>query len=171
MSAPGDARRRGARSAGARRHFRDVFGAWPSGVAVITGNGANGPAGMTATAVCSLSLDPLLLLACFDNGARTLPVVREGGRFGVNVLRAGQRGLAAEFASKAAHRDSFRAVGWSLQHDVPVLDGVLAWLACEIEQLVAGGDHTIAIGSVCGMDHDPDGEPLVWHRGLYREMA
>jgi 3-hydroxy-9,10-secoandrosta-1,3,5(10)-triene-9,17-dione monooxygenase reductase component len=55
---------------------------------------------MTANAVCSLSLEPLLLLVCFDNGARTLPVVRESERFGVNVLAAGQEELARLFASK-----------------------------------------------------------------------
>ena len=55
---------------------------------------------MTANAVCSLSLEPLLLLVCFDNAARTLPAVRETGRFGVNVLSAGQEDLARLFASK-----------------------------------------------------------------------
>ncbi len=151
--------------------FRQVFGAWTSGVAVITGHGPRGPAGMTANAVCSLSLEPLLVLVCFDNEARTLVPVRDSERFAVNVLRADQREVAAEFASKAAHRDSFAAVGWSREYDVPVLDGVLAWLACDLEQLIPGGDHMIAVGSVRAMDHDPSGKPLVWHRGVYQEMA
>jgi flavin reductase (DIM6/NTAB) family NADH-FMN oxidoreductase RutF len=151
--------------------FRDVFGAWTSGVAVITGHGSHGPAGMTANAVCSLSLHPLLVLVCFDNGARTLNTVRERQRFAVNVLSAGQQSLAAEFASKAAHRDSFATVGWSQQYEMPVLDGAIAWVACDLEQLIAAGDHTIAIGAVRAMDHDPGGEPLVWFRGGYREAA
>jgi flavin reductase (DIM6/NTAB) family NADH-FMN oxidoreductase RutF len=152
-----------------QRRFREVFGAWMTGVAVITGHGAEGPAGMTANAVCSLSLQPLLLLVCFDNGARTLPIVRESGRFGVNVLRAGQQELAAMFASKAAHSEVFSRVEWTLNEQVPVLGGALAWVACELEQMIAGGDHTIAIGAVTAMGHDPAGVPLVWHRGRYQD--
>src|SRR3989442_10472457 len=64
--------------------FRDVFGHFATGVAVITSAGAASAGGMTANAICSLSLDPLLALVCFENSARTLPIVRESGRFGVN---------------------------------------------------------------------------------------
>ena len=70
--------------------FREVFGRFATGVAVITSAGPTGTGGMTANAICSLSLDPLLALVCFENGARTLPIVREAGRFAVNVLGAEQ---------------------------------------------------------------------------------
>ena len=55
--------------------FREVFGRFATGVAVITGAGPAGSGGMTANAVCSLSLEPLLTLVCFENEARTLPIV------------------------------------------------------------------------------------------------
>ena len=70
--------------------FRSVMGHFATGVTVVTANTPDGPVGMTANAVSSLSLEPLLLLVAFDNESRTLPVVRETGRFGVNVLAAGQ---------------------------------------------------------------------------------
>jgi 3-hydroxy-9,10-secoandrosta-1,3,5(10)-triene-9,17-dione monooxygenase reductase component len=54
---------------------------------------------------------------------------------------------------------------------VPVLDGALAWLACDLEALHPAGDHTIGIGAVTHMDADPEGEPLVWYRGGYRTFA
>src|SRR2546421_12245411 len=80
--------------------FREVFGRFATGVAVITTAGATGGGGMTANALCSLSLDPLLALVCFENRARTLPIVRDAGRFGVNVLGGGQEEVARLFASK-----------------------------------------------------------------------
>ena len=80
--------------------FRAVMGHFATGVAVVTVDAPGGPQGMTANAVASLSLDPVLVLVCFDNGARTLPEVERGGRFGVNVLAAGQEHLARRFASK-----------------------------------------------------------------------
>ncbi|HEX2086507.1 MAG TPA: flavin reductase family protein [Solirubrobacteraceae bacterium] len=146
------------------RRFRDAIGSFPTGVAVVT---AAGPAGLTTNAVTSLSLDPVLLLVCFDNGSRTLPAVRESRRFAVNVLRSDQEELARVFASKRVAQEKFAAVTHELVDGAPVLEGVLAWFVCELRQLVPGGDHTIGIGAVEQLGHDPDGEPLVFFRGRY----
>ncbi len=148
----------------AERRFRDAIGAFPTGVAVVT---AAGPAGLTTNAVTSLSLDPVLLLVCFDNGSRTLPRVRETRRFGVNLLRADQEDVARVFASKRVADDKFAAATHSLVEGVPVLEDVLAWFVCELRELVPGGDHTIGIGEVSELGFDPDAEPLVFHRGRY----
>ena len=57
-------------------------------------------------------------------------------------------------------------------HGVPVLDGALAWLACDLDATcIPAGDHTIGIGAITHMDADPDGEPLVWFRGDYGTFA
>ena len=153
-----------------RQRYRAVMGHFATGVAVVTGMGRDGAVGMTTNAMCSVSLDPLLLLVCFDNGARTLPVVRESGRFGVNVLRAGQQPLSGQFASKLPLDRKFDAVDYRLEHGVPVLDGVLAWLVCDLCELLPGGDHTIGVGAVTAMGHE-QGEPLVWYRGAYTSVA
>jgi flavin reductase (DIM6/NTAB) family NADH-FMN oxidoreductase RutF len=135
-------------------------------VAIVTCQGADGPAGLTTNAITSLSLDPLLLLVCFDNSSRTLPVVREARRFAVNVLRAGQEELAAAFASKRLAEQKFEAVTHTVAHGVPVLDDALAWVACDLVELLGGGDHTIGIGAVIDGEAS-EGEPLVFFRGGY----
>ena len=147
-------------------HFRAVMGHFATGVTVVTAMSAAGPVGMTANAVASLSLEPLLLLVCFDNDARTLPVVRETERFGVNVLAAGQQELARRFAGKLPEAEKFAGVPHSTDHGIPVLDGALAWVGCALEQWVPAGDHTIGIGSVLAAETG-GGEPLVWFRGSY----
>jgi 3-hydroxy-9,10-secoandrosta-1,3,5(10)-triene-9,17-dione monooxygenase reductase component len=147
--------------------LREVMGHFVTGVAVVTASGPDGPAGLTTNAVTSVSLDPPLLLVCFDNASRTLPVVRDSGRYAVNVLRAGQEELARIFASKRVARAKFEAVTHTVAHGVPVLDDALAWIACELEALHAAGDHTIGIGRVIEMDADRDGEPLAFFRGGY----
>jgi flavin reductase (DIM6/NTAB) family NADH-FMN oxidoreductase RutF len=147
--------------------FRAVMGRFATGVTVVTAATAEGPVGLTANAVCSLSLDPLLLLVCFDNDARTLPVVRNTGRFGVNVLRADQEELARLFASKAPEREKFAGVAHTVHDGIPVIEGVLAWVGCRLERLVPGGDHTIGIGAVEAAEAG-GGEPLLWFRGAYR---
>jgi 3-hydroxy-9,10-secoandrosta-1,3,5(10)-triene-9,17-dione monooxygenase reductase component len=153
------------------RSFRDTLGRFPTGVTVVTASGPSGPAGMTTNAFSSLSLDPPLVLVCFERGSRTLPVVRESGRFAVNVLSAGQEELARVFASKRVHAEKFAAVTHTVDHGVPVLDGALAWLVCNLEALHPGGDHEIGVGSVTAMDHDPSGEPLVFVDGAYRDLG
>jgi flavin reductase (DIM6/NTAB) family NADH-FMN oxidoreductase RutF len=149
--------------------YRTVVGHFATGVAIVTCHGAEGPAGLTTNAVTSLSLDPLLLLVCFDNGSRTLPAVRSSRRFAVNVLAADQGELAAVFASKRVARAKFEAVTHSVAHGVPVLDGALAWLACDLRELLPGGDHTIGIGAVTHADAR-EGEPLVFFRGAYTSV-
>jgi 3-hydroxy-9,10-secoandrosta-1,3,5(10)-triene-9,17-dione monooxygenase reductase component len=154
----------------APEHFRAVMGHFATGVTVVTAHSANGPVGMTANAVCSLSLDPLLLLVCFDNGARTLPVVAEGERFGVNVLAKGQERLARLFASKTPEHAKFAEVAHTVHDGVPVIEGALAWVGCTLQELIPGGDHTIGIGSVTAaeMTRAEPPEPLLWYRGGYR---
>jgi 3-hydroxy-9,10-secoandrosta-1,3,5(10)-triene-9,17-dione monooxygenase reductase component len=151
--------------------FRAVMGNFATGVAVVTATGPEGPVGMTANAVASLSLEPLLLLVCFDNGARTLRVVRETERFGVNVLAAGQEGLARRFASKLPEAEKFAGVPHAVHGGIPVLEDALAWVGCVLSELVPGGDHTIGIGAVEAAETGPPAEPLLWFRGGYRSTA
>src|ERR1700690_2138715 len=112
--------------------FREVFGRFATGVAVIPSAGSSGAGGMTANALCSLSLDPLLALVCFENQARTLPIVREAGRFAVNLLAADQADLARVFASKLPEAEKLERVAHRLEQGMPVIDGALAWAACEL---------------------------------------
>jgi flavin reductase (DIM6/NTAB) family NADH-FMN oxidoreductase RutF len=146
--------------------FREVFGRFATGVAVITSAGPGGIGGMTANALCSLSLDPLLALVCFENQARTLPIVRDAGAFGVNVLNEHQEDLAGVFASKLPEAEKLEGVDHRLVAGVPIIDGAIAWAACDLRELIAGGDHTIAIGEVCELGLG-DGEPLLWYGGRY----
>ncbi len=148
--------------------FREVFGRFATGVAVVTSAGSAGTGGLTANAICSLSLEPLLTLVCLENGARTLPIVRESGRFAVNILSSGQEELAGVFASKLPEAEKLDAVAHRLEHGVPIISGSLAWAACTLRELIGGGDHTIAIGEVVGLGLG-DGEPLLWYGGRYHE--
>jgi 3-hydroxy-9,10-secoandrosta-1,3,5(10)-triene-9,17-dione monooxygenase reductase component len=143
--------------------FRETLGSFPTGVTIVT---APGPAGLTTNAFSSLSLDPPLVLVCFDNTSRTLPAVEAAGRFAVNILRDDQEPLARLFASKRVAADKFAEATHTEDHGVPVLDGALAWIVCTLDRLVPGGDHTIAIGAVTAMEVT-EGEPLVFYRGAF----
>ena len=153
-----------------RELFREAFGRFATGVAVITSATPAASGGMTANALCSLSLDPLLALVCFENNARTLSIVKESGRFAVNVLAAHQEEIARVFASKIPEAEKLDGVAHRYEAGVPIIEGALAWVGCSLRDLIAGGDHTIAIGEVVTLGLG-EGDPLLWYGGQYHDVG
>jgi flavin reductase (DIM6/NTAB) family NADH-FMN oxidoreductase RutF len=155
--------------------YRQVIGHFATGVAIVTCYGPDGPTGLTTNAVTSVSLEPHLLLVCFDNASRTLGAVRSARRFAVNVLRAGQEDLARVFASKRVAEEKFDAVTHTVAHGVPVIDDALAWIACDLDSLTEAGDHTIGIGRVTHLSADDapsrSNDPLLFFRGGFGRLA
>ena len=153
--------------------FRDAMGHFATGVTVITSVGADGePVGTTANAVTSLSLDPPLVIVCFDLGSLTLRAIRGHGAFVVNVLAAPQQHLSRNFARRGL------AAAWDeVRHrrgptGSPRLEDVLAVLECTVEHALPGGDHEIIIGRVrhAETNTNPNG-PLVFFRGSYASLT
>ncbi len=142
----------------------------PTGVTIVTAMGPDGPAGATANAVCSLSIEPMLMLACLDRGSRTLLAVQAANRFGINVLHDGQEPIARSFATKAPVADKWTGVGWEGRDGIPAIDGALAFIACDLRDVIAGGDHVIVTGAVCDLEAG-EGAPLVFHDGRYRPLS
>jgi flavin reductase (DIM6/NTAB) family NADH-FMN oxidoreductase RutF len=149
--------------------FRAVLSTYATGVTVVTAIGPGGPSGATANAVTSLSLDPPMMLACLDRGSRTLTSVRAQGRFGVNALAAGQADLARRFSVKDPEPEKWDGVEWSERQGLPCLEGALVWVACNLRDLIDGGDHLILTGNVIEAASG-DGQPLLFHRGDYRDL-
>lgn len=150
--------------------FREAMSAVPTGVTVVTAMGEEGPSGMTANAVVSLSVSPPMMLACLDRGARTLASVRGSGRFLINVLASDQEELARRFATKDPEPEKWKDVPWAEEEGVPRIAGALAWVRCELHDLIDGGDHLIVTGSV--LDTETSGrDPLIFHRGAYRGLG
>jgi flavin reductase (DIM6/NTAB) family NADH-FMN oxidoreductase RutF len=149
--------------------FRPAMSLLPTGVSVVTAFAGDEPAGATAGAVSSLSLEPAMMLACLDRGSRTLEAVRGSGRFGVNVLAASREDLAHRFSTKEHPTVKWDGVEWSQRSGVPWLEGVVAAAACELGELHEGGDHVIATGEVIELDA-PGGDPLIFWRGVYHGL-
>ena len=152
-----------------RDAFLDAIRRYPTGVTVVTATGPDGRSGMTANAVTSLSIDPPMMLACLDQGSRTLASVRAAGEFGINVLAAGQEGLARQFSTKEPEEAKWQGVEWTEGDGIPRLGGALVWIRCRLHDLLDGGDHAILTGAVLALDAE-EGKPLIFHRGEYRDL-
>ena len=149
--------------------FREAMGRLPTGVTVVAASGPEGPAGATANAVSSLSIEPMLMLACLDRGSRTLLAVQAANRFGISVLHEGQEEIARTFATKAPVAEKWDGVGWRERAGVPAIDGALAFVACDLRDVIAGGDHVIVTGEVTALE-TAEGNPLIFHSGEYRPL-
>jgi flavin reductase (DIM6/NTAB) family NADH-FMN oxidoreductase RutF len=149
--------------------FRAAMSGLPTGVTVVTASGSEGPAGATANAVCSLSIEPMMMLACLDRGSRTLLAVQAADSFGISVLHAGQEPIARAFATKAPVAEKWSGVAWSERDGLPAIDGALIWIACSLRDVISAGDHVIVTGEVRALEA-AEGDPLVFHDGDYRPL-
>lgn len=130
-------------------------------VSVVTALDRGRPHGTTVSAFCSLSLTPPMVSVALDEGSALLELLQATPRFGLNVLSHIQHGLASKFAVKGD--DKFDNVSWAVRCDAPYIIGSACWFACEVDQLVTGGDHTIVMGRVLESDH-ADLPPLTYYR-------
>ncbi len=149
------------------RHFREVLGHFPTGVVVVTAIGPAGqPVGMAVGSFSSVSLDPPLVVFYPDRRSTTWPLVRGAGSFCVNVLAADQDAVCRAFATSGG--DKFRGVPWRpAGSGAPLLDGVLAWIDCELEAIHDAGDHDLVLGRVRALGVENRVLPLLFFRGGY----
>ena len=145
--------------------FREAISHFVTGVTVITTLHDGAPAGMTASAVASVSLDPILLLVCINSELPTHRAIDAAGRFVVNVLGEGQEALAVRFARPAV--DKFEGVALRRGHELPVLEEAIAHFTCEVTERLPGGDHSIFIGRVRECGAVPGKRPLVYFRSTF----
>ncbi|KAA5834957.1 flavin reductase family protein [Saccharopolyspora hirsuta] len=150
--------------------FRSVLGRFPTGVAVITATGPQDrPAGMACNSFTSVSLDPPLVLFGAAVGSATLPVIRESGRFCVNVLGVRHERLCRQFAARGV--DRFADVRWTPSPWGPQLSEAIARIDCAVTAEHPAGDHLVVIGRVVRLAATGDEAPLVFHRGRYGSFA
>ncbi|MCB9358219.1 MAG: flavin reductase family protein [Calditrichaeota bacterium] len=153
------------------RAFFDTIGMFATGVCVITTEGETGPHGMTANAVTSLSLDPMLVIFCAAKRAQISEyLTRPEACFTINVLRDEQLAISNHFAgrSKEGEQPSFRFVEWD---GGPRIEGVLAALGCKVENVVEGGDHHIVIGRVVSLHKGIEPHrPLLYYKSRYYDL-
>lgn len=150
--------------------YRKAIGLLATGVTVIAAESDEGVRGMTANAVTSVSLDPILLLVCVAKKARMAGVLRSAGHFTVNILAEYQESASMHFAGQALPEGAPvpEFVAWERGHR---LAGAVAALVCEPYAWFEAGDHWIVTGKVIAIHRaDPPGPPLVYHQGRYARL-
>jgi len=150
--------------------FRQVLGHFTTGVTVVTATSPNGPVGLAVGSFASVSLDPALVAFFPDRGSSSWPHIEAAGSFCVNILAEDQEVVCRRFATKGD--DKFVGLGWRpAASGAPLLDGVLAWIDCDIDSVTDAGDHFCVMGRVRDLAVAHDGAPLLFFRGGYGRFA
>jgi flavin reductase (DIM6/NTAB) family NADH-FMN oxidoreductase RutF len=152
------------------RRFRDTMGLFATGVAVVVVQADQEVIAMTVNAVSSLSLEPMLVMFCPGKKSRLAGHMSSLSGFSINILRHDQQALSTYFAGgwKEPVPPPFRLVP---SRSAPRLEGALASIDCEPQQVIEVGDHWIVIGHVLELHTGvPPHRPLLFLGGRYRRV-
>ena len=152
--------------------FKNALQLWASGVTVVkTRSEKFGVQGMTVSAFSSVSVNPPLILVCINDAADTGDGIAESQCFAVNVLTTEQQDTSNQFAGGTSQQQRFENADWSAGiTGAPLLTNSLMSLDCTVIEKVRAGTHWIIIGEVQAVECRT-GEPLLYYRGAYRQVA
>ncbi len=137
----------------------------PATVTVITAGATLSEAnGLTATSVCSVSMDPPSILVCVNRDSNSHQLITESGRFCANYLSLDQKAIAESFASPGTGPEKFERANTRVREESGciALEGCLANICCEVSQVIAAGTHSVFIGTVKHVSVSDNGVPLLY---------
>ena len=151
--------------------FRQVLGAYPTGVCAITATAPDGTrAAMVIGSFTSVSLDPPLVGFLPDKGSTSWPLIETAGHFCVNVLGSDQQDVCRRLAAKGNDKFAGMDVATSA-HGHPVIPNSIAQIDCDIHDVVDAGDHWFVMGKVLSLEVVRDEDPMLFHRDRYGGFA
>jgi flavin reductase len=153
--------------------FREAMARLGAAVHVVTSSGLAGKTGFTATAVCSVSDQPAMLLVCLNRRSNSAPLLAQNGVFCVNTLGAGEEKLADLFAGRSGvHlRERFAQGEWmTLKTGAPVLTSAVVAFDCRTVEIKAMASHNVVFGAVEAVRLGPSGPALVYHERAYKGL-
>jgi NDP-sugar pyrophosphorylase family protein/flavin reductase (DIM6/NTAB) family NADH-FMN oxidoreductase RutF len=149
--------------------YTATFSQVPAAVSVVSTYAEDGrPHGTTVSAFSSLSVTPPLVMVALDRSSDLLKLLRTSSKFGLNVLAADQEEIGRGCARKG--EDKFKGVSWEDDEGLPRIDGTAAWIACEVQEFIPGGDHLIVVGLVTRCEALEEA-PLLYHRRNFSHLA
>jgi len=148
--------------------FRTAMGKFATGVTVVTTELNGEVQGMTANAFMSVSLEPKLILISVANKAKMNESIRNSGVFAVSLLANDQEEMSMYFAGQIKEK---RDIAFKSFNAMPVIDGALANITCDVHNSHVEGDHTLYIGKVRDISISDEGKPLTYFSGRYYEIC
>lgn len=149
------------------RLLRATMGHFATGVTIITYTADGAPAGMTANAFMSVSLEPPLVLVSVRAASRFNLYVGKGVCYGVNFLAEDQRHLSGHFGGRPVEGVEPPFVH---HNGTPLVDGSLVHLVARTVDVHPAGDHMLYIAQVEDIRFGSPRGPLLFYGGKYHHM-
>lgn len=150
--------------------FRQAMRSVASAVYLITGRGPEGDVGLTATAACSLSFDPMSVLISVNRSASMTRTLESTGRFVLNVLSEDDEAVANAFGSPAGRDSRFASGDWYDLDGMPALRSSISSISCEVATTMEFGTHRIYAGAVKRVDNRAGLAELLYCNGTFRTL-
>jgi flavin reductase (DIM6/NTAB) family NADH-FMN oxidoreductase RutF len=127
----------------------------------------------TANWLTQVSFEPPLIAVSIENISRSLPMIQRTRKFNINVLRSGDRKLAGDMGkSGLKYPEKMAGVGYSLgSNGVPIINQALAWVACDVRNMVDAGDSTLVVGEVLDIGMLQEGQPLTMSEAGFKHAG
>ena len=152
--------------------FRSAWGNFATGVSLVTTTeGAGSEPGMPANGIASISLEPMLSMVSVGHKANSYSIIKDTGRFGINILTEQQR-IIGEFYAKSNNEGETapEAIFKFTENGTPLLEGSLSSIGCKVVSIHVEGDHTLFIGEVEFIELG-EGEPLLFYQGKWKTFS
>lgn len=149
--------------------FQQAMASFPGGITAVTTRFTDGPIGIIATAVCSLSAEPPSILVCVHKSASVHDAILEAGHFAVNLLSTRHRALVARFKQQRGAARFEPGLWTQLETGAPILADAAVALDCTLLNTYDGYSHTIIVGAVAATRKGgaSDAGCLLWHDRSY----
>jgi flavin reductase (DIM6/NTAB) family NADH-FMN oxidoreductase RutF len=153
--------------------FWRALGMRAVGVAVVTAQGADGPAGFLALSATHVTADPPSMLVSIDERTKALAAVLQNRHFAINYLPAADQALADSFGGRGPLKgpERFEAGRWrTLATGAPILSDAVGAIDCELAETFRFHSTTIAVGRVLAFELSERSDPLIFFGGRYRTI-
>lgn len=157
-----------------QQRFRSAMSNLSAGVNVVTTDGPAGRAGITVSAVCSVSDSPPTMLVCINRSSRSHGVFEANARLCINVLGGEHADIALLFAGATgvSGTERFAAGRWDYAtSDVPVLVGSAASVVGRITEVTGQGSHSVMFVEVEQVILNDDAGGLVYYQRQFHPIA
>ncbi|WP_457966983.1 flavin reductase family protein [Arthrobacter sp. D1-29] len=161
--------------------FRAAFRNHPGGVSVITADAGDGPVGLTATSVISVSLEPPLVVFSVSELSSSTPTILKSDTVVIHMLSVGQLDIAKLCSTSGIDRFADTSIWSRLVTGEPFFHAAPAWIRGKIvSTMAAGGSTVIAVQALQALAPDPDTvgvidqeseQPLVYHNRTWHTLS
>jgi flavin reductase (DIM6/NTAB) family NADH-FMN oxidoreductase RutF len=151
------------------RTFWKALGCRAIGVAVVTAQGTEGPAGFLALSATHLSASPPMMMVSIGLTTSALGAVKQGNHFAINYVPKGSDALVKEFGGGGTLKgaDRFLPGAWgTLKSGAPTLVDSVGVIDCQLDELIERHGAVIALGKVVAYTASAR-EPMISFGGGY----